>query len=100
MVEVVPLPGILFWLQQVRLKKASSVTRLEIKQEQLLHINILLQIEVEVVLARTHSGAGARRHSVRTSLVLCGVRRSRVKELRGTEMAKVRISTDYLSRRL
>jgi hypothetical protein len=61
MVEVVPLPGILFWLQQVRLKKASSVTRLEIKQEQLLHINILLQIEVEVVFARTHSGAGATR---------------------------------------
>jgi hypothetical protein len=59
MVELVPLAGILFWLQQVRLKKASSVTRLESKQEQRLRINILLQIEVEIMLARTHSGAGA-----------------------------------------
>ena len=30
---------------------------LEIKQEQLLHIDILPQIEVEVMLARTYSGA-------------------------------------------
>jgi hypothetical protein len=77
MVELVPLAGILFWLQQVRLKKASSVTRLEIKQEQLLRINILLQIEVEVMLARTHSGAGTTWFDVHS---FCVCEKSRVKE--------------------
>ena len=60
-VELLPLAGILFWLQQVRLKNPAAYP----KQEQLLYMKVLLLIGVEVIVS-THT-LRKRRHAVPSS---------------------------------
>lgn len=87
-VELLPLAGILFWLQQVRLKNPAAYQ----KQEQLLYMKILLLIGVEVIVS-THT-LRRRRHAVQVP------RSVRCERLHGTEMTTTEFWVDYLSGRL